>query len=118
MLERNPDPNLRVLVVWEPILTTDWRPPGRWALARITDRRARQFWDPKHLVALELGRSAKEKPGQPEPTCCEDHGFFWDLAVVYAPHSPWRSMPRAVFWNGPVYKVLPNLEKALHNLPR
>jgi len=36
-------------------------------MARVTDRRVRQFWDPDHLVATSLSEFAKQKPGQPEP---------------------------------------------------
>ena len=104
-----------MLVVWEPILATDWRSPSRSTLARISDPRARQFWDPKHLVSQELTRIAKAKPGQSDPNCCEDKGFFWDDAILYAPHTQWKDMPVSVFWNGPVWKIIPDLEKAVRN---
>jgi hypothetical protein len=108
---------VRVLVVWEPILATDWRPPSGSTLARIPDRRARQFWDPKHLVASELARIAEQKLGQLNPTCCTNKGFHWDEAVLYAPHSHWKSRPTPVFWNGPVYRIAPALEKTLNEQP-
>lgn len=69
---------MRVLVVWEPILATDWRAPSKAVLARIPDRRARQFWDPNHLVAEQLVRI--QKRGQLEPDCCVRGGFHWDEA--------------------------------------
>jgi len=108
---------LRVLVVWEPILATDWRPPSGSTLARIPDRRARQFWDPKHLVAEELARMAKQKPGQLEPDCCVEKGFHWDEALLYVPHSQWKDGPTPAFWNGPVYRIAPALEKTLKEQP-
>ncbi len=104
---------LRVLVVWEPILPTDWSSPGRGALARISDPRARQFWDPQHLVARELSRIAREKSGQPQPDCCIKNDFHWDEAILYMPRAYWKDVPAPVFWNGPVYRILPSLEKAL-----
>ncbi|HEV1994452.1 MAG TPA: hypothetical protein VGR03_08980 [Candidatus Acidoferrum sp.] len=116
-MQRNSDPLLRVLVVWEPMLPTDLRSPVHSTLARIPDHRARQFWDPQHLVANELRRIAGENPGQPKPDCCVDRGFFWDDAILYAPHSKWRQTPTAVFWNGPVVRVASALEKALQNRP-
>ena len=106
-----------MLVVWEPILATDWRPPSGSTLARIPDRRARQFWDPKHLVAAELARIAAEKPGQPGLDCCVKNGFHWDEAILYAPHSRWKDGPTPVFWNGPVYRIAPALEKAVNEKP-
>ena len=108
---------MRVLVVWEPILATDWRKPSGSTLARIGDRRARQFWDPKHLVAEELARIAKQKPDQPAPECCVRKGFHWDEVVLYAPHARWGDVPTPVYWNGPVYRIAPALEKALKQQP-
>lgn len=59
---------------------------------------------------------ASAKPGQPEPDCCLRKGFFWDDAILYAPHSQWKDAPAPVFWNGPVAPVIPGLEKALQAL--
>jgi hypothetical protein len=99
------------------MLPTDLRSPVHSTLGRIPDQRARQFWDPQHLVARELARIAAGNPGQPKPDCCIDHGFFWDEAILYAPHSKWPQTPAAVFWNGPVVRVTPALEKALQIRP-
>jgi hypothetical protein len=106
-----------VLVIWEPILRTDWSAPRRGTLARISDRRARQFWDPNHLVSVQLSRNRVAKAGQQGPDCCEDQGFFWDDAILYGPHAHWKDMPVAVFWNGPVWKIIPQLEKAAPDTP-
>jgi hypothetical protein len=100
------------LVVWEPILPTDWRPPSASALARIADARVRQFWDPGHAVASALGGFAVQKPDQPHPQCCVQRGFNWDEAILYAPHSQWKDTPVAVFWNGPIVRVASGLETA------
>ena len=105
-----------MLVVWEPILATDWRSPSRSILARIPDTRAKQFWDPKHLVAQELGRIAKGKPEKPKPDCCVNKGFFWDEVILYTPHSRWKEAPTSIYLNGPVVRVMPGLEEALHGL--
>ncbi len=103
---------MRVLVVWEPILPTDWRPPSGSALARIPDPRARQFWDPTHLVAQALREAAKQNPHQPRLDCCTQKGFYWDDAILYAPRQRWEDEPASAFWNGPVYRIIPNLEKS------
>jgi len=116
-LQRDAGPSLRVLVVWEPMLPSDLRSPVRGTLGRIPDRRARQFWDPQHLVAQELRRIASENPDQPKPECCTFRGWFWDGAILFAPHSKWRQAPAAVFWNGTVVRVAPDLEKVLQNRP-
>jgi hypothetical protein len=113
ILQHNADQNLRVLVVWEPILPTDWRAPSWSTLRRIPDTRARQFWDPNHLVAQELSRIAKEKLGQLQPACCLQKGFFWDEAIVYRPQSKWKDEATPAFMNGPVIKIAAGLQSAL-----
>jgi hypothetical protein len=102
------------LVVWEPILATDWRSPSGSTLARISDRRVRQFWDPKHLVAEEVARVANREAGQSKPDCCVKKGFHWDEVILYAPHAQWKDGPSPAYWNGPVYKIGPALEKAFN----
>lgn len=97
-----------MLVVWEPILPTDWRAPSGSTLARMPDSRVRQFWDPNHEVSKVLSRIEKPDPGE---------RFHWDEAIVYAPHSQWRDAPKSLFWQGPVYRVIPGLEKALEQQP-
>jgi hypothetical protein len=103
-----------VLVVWEPILATDWGGvPGGAALGRIPDRRVRQFWDPHHVVAGALNDIAKQSPPQAEPDCCFDKGFNWDEAILYPAGAHWKNSSPSVFWNGPVYRIIPALEKSL-----
>ena len=103
-----------MLVVWEPILATDWKSPSANTLARIPDHRAQQFWDPKHVVASALSEIVKKDPPQPEPSCCVQKGFYWDDAILYAAHAHWKDEPNSVFWNGPVVRVVPALENALN----
>lgn len=100
-------------MVWEPILPTDWRAPSWMTLRRIPDKRAKQFWDPNHLVAAELNRMAKEKPGLLKPSCCVGGGFYWDDAIVYDPRAKWEDDARPTFMNGPVVKASAGLERAL-----
>jgi hypothetical protein len=102
-----------VLVVWEPILPTDWGSPSRGTLARISGPGAKQFWDPDHIVAQEMARNAKAKPSRLGPDCCLSKGFYWDDAIVCAAHSRWKDAPASVFWNGPVVTAIPGLEKTL-----
>ena len=113
LLNRKANSQLTVLVVWEPILPTDWRPPSKSTMARVTDRRVRQFWDPDHLVATALSELAKQKPGQPQPECCVKNGFHWDEAILYGPEEHWKDAPGAAYWNGPVWKIIPGLENTL-----
>ncbi len=111
LLQRHAGRKLRVLVVWEPILPTDWRPPSGSTLARIPDGRVRQFWDPKHFLSSKLSDLANRAP-QPKPDCCIQKGFYWDQAILFSPGAHWKDAPSSVFWNGPVYKIIPALEQS------
>lgn len=90
-----------MLVVWEPILVTDWRAPSSGTLARMPDPRVRQFWDPHHKVSKALSRMANLRPSLKNTGTDTTHGFHWDEAIVYAPHSKWEDSPTPLFWRGP-----------------
>lgn len=106
--------NLRVLVVWEPILATDWSPPSRFTLGRITDSRVIQFWDREHLVSAELRRSVEAHGAVTQPACCVDKGFYWDVALLFPPRQRWNNLlPIPIFWDGPVVRTAPALGKSL-----
>lgn len=104
-----------MLVVWEPILPTDWTRPSSSTMARIPDGRVRQFWDPNHRVAAALNEIAKEKPPHPDPDCCWQKGFYWDQVILYPPGARWKDT--SAFWNGPVFRAIPGLEKSLADMP-
>jgi hypothetical protein len=101
-----------VFVVWEPILSTDWSPPSTFAMNRISDGRARQYWDPGHVVAKTL--AADRRAPQPDEACCERSGILWDLVAVYPRGATWNDrMPVAVLFNGPVVDVKADIESLL-----
>lgn len=111
---RHSERKIRVLVVWEPILPTDWTAPSSSILARIPDSRVRQFYDPHHVVAEALNEMAAKKPPEPKPNCCKRKEFYWDDAILYAPQVHWSDAPASVFWDGPVDRVIPALDSALN----
>jgi hypothetical protein len=97
------------------MLTTDWQSPTSGVLARLKDVRARQYWDPRHLVALRLAADARHP--QPRQACCLRNNSLWDLAALYPPGAEWKdALPPAVFFNGPVVKRKAELETALNLL--
>jgi hypothetical protein len=115
-MARHADRKMRVLVVWEPILPTDWRPPSSSTLGRVADGRARQFWDPKHLVAAELKTRATR--AHIHPDCCTQKGFYWDEAILYPAGTQWKDAEASLFWNGPVVRIVPSLETAFSEAHR
>jgi hypothetical protein len=44
--------------------------------------------------------------------------FHWDEAILYAPHSSWKDAPTPLFWRGPVYRVIPDLDTAISRAAR
>lgn len=105
---------LRVLVVWEPMLPTDWRKPTSGTLSRISDGRAVQFWDPGHLVAHEIERDDSPSSLLPAPECCEDNHTYWDMAILYPDSATWSAKaPAAIFRDGPVVRVTPQVAAKL-----
>lgn len=92
------------------MLPTDVSPPTTGTLARLSDRRVRQFYDPDHFLAKRLKTDAR--PPQLDPDCCTQKGVFWDLMAVYSPAAQWTDrMPIAAFFNGPVVDVIDGLER-------
>ena len=83
----------------------------------IPDARARQYWDPNHLVAKKL--AADRRAPQPEEECCEQSGILWDLIAVYPRGATWNDrMPVAVLFNGPVVDLKAEIESSLTRAPK
>src|SRR5690349_8904262 len=94
------------------MLPTDLSPPTTRTLARLSDRRVRQFYDADHVLAGQM--KADARPPQPVQDCCTRNGHLWDLMAIYASGDKWTDkMPIATFFNGPVVDVIDGLEKAL-----
>lgn len=107
VLRQNANPEIRVFVVWEPILPTDYSSPGTLVLSRLSDTRVTQYWDKNHLFAEQLGHKIDADPGQAHPNCCVHKGTQWDEVAVYSQGARWdEQMPRAAFLNGPVVRSL------------
>jgi hypothetical protein len=99
------------------MLPTDWQSPTSGVLARLKDSRARQYWDPRHLLAFRLAADAHDP--QPKQNCCLRDNILWDLAALYPAGAEWKdSLPPATFFNGPVVKQKHALESALNLTPR
>ena len=85
--------SVRVFVVWEPVLATDWSSPSTATLARLSDMRAVQFWDKNRLISHSMGEHDR-------------HTIVWDYIAVYPPGAVWeQSPPQAIYHGNPVVKV-------------
>jgi hypothetical protein len=111
-LRRYPNVRVKVFAVWEPILPTDLSAPTSRTLARLSDRRVRQYWDADHLLAKRLAQDARSP--QPVPDCCTRKGVLRDLIAIYPGGGQWTDrIPVASVFTGPVVDEIDALTKAL-----
>jgi hypothetical protein len=101
VLTAQSDPRLRVFVVWEPVLATDWGAPSTFTLRRISDSRAQQYWDRGRLLSKAMGEK-------------DNSSIVWDHALVYPKGAVWQDAPpKPSFEGGTVLDVTDDLAKAL-----
>src|SRR5215469_18690953 len=94
MMKEFSEKPLRVFVVWEPVLATDWASPSTAALARLSDSRITQFWDKHRLVSHSMGEHDRRS-------------VVWDYIAVYGAGSVWEeSPPPALYHGNPVVKAI------------
>jgi hypothetical protein len=113
VLKQEKSDKLVVLVVWEPILPTDWSRPTRPVMARLPDKRVVQFWDKDHIIARQLSAQLHTK----EPSCCRHSGTLWDLVALYPKGTNWNDS-EPIYVDGPVFKVQAELAKYSSGLVR
>jgi hypothetical protein len=104
---QNQSAAIRVLVVWEPMLPTDWSRPSGRVQSRISDPRAVQFWDKDHLVAKELQQQLSSSQ-----ICCQRNGIIWDVAALYPREVQWGTSAPA-FFGGAVLDVAGDVGRRL-----
>ena len=92
---------VRVFVIWEPVLPTDWFSPSTVALKRISDTRATQFWDKERLISHSMGEHDRQS-------------ITWDFIAIYPAGAIWKgSPPEALYQGGPVVRVTEPARAAL-----
>lgn len=92
---------MRVFVVWEPVLPTDWFAPSTSTLKRISDPHTKQFWDKGRLISHSMGEHNRRS-------------IVWDYVAVYPPGAIWKERPpQALYQGGPVIRVTKHVRAAL-----
>jgi hypothetical protein len=110
VLQRHPNAAIRLFVVWEPILFSDFGPPSSSALSRIHDSRVIQFWDADHSVSTALQQMLVSHESL-TPHCCRRGDTLWDVAVFYPAGNEWSAMaPTPTYMNGTVVQVSGEIE--------
>jgi hypothetical protein len=96
--------DVRVFVIWEPVLPTDFVAPSTAALMRIPDVRAAQYWDRKRALSHLLGERNRST-------------VVWDHIAVYAPGMLWQDAPpKPIYADGPVRNVIPGAKESIQSL--
>lgn len=107
LLERMPDPGLRIFIVWEPVLPTDWSAPGRGVMARVPDPRVTQFWDQDRKLSAVLGGPAQLA----QIAAVNDIRFamknvIWDAVLVFR-----KRESKPAFIGAPVFQVAADIPR-------
>ena len=99
ILEKHPDSDVRVYVVWFSMLAGDSR--SGWDECVMSDPRATHLWDEKRLASRTF---AGEVEGAAEPV--------WDAYLLYGPEANWDKAPPSPVSSGyTVYGAREELEK-------
>jgi hypothetical protein len=92
------DPNLRVFVVWEPVLITDWHAPGAGAVGRVPDSRVTQFWDQGRALSGAMRRGR----------------VVWDYVAIFPAGVRWGdAFPAPQFSGAPVVRAIDDFRRRL-----
>jgi hypothetical protein len=112
VLRANRRADLRVLVVWEPVLLTDWRRPGGSQTSYVSDRRAEHFWDvDRRLSALYGGPANLDALAGTRQKGFRMKDVVWDTALVYPPGARWGQPAKLLV--APVVKFREELARAI-----
>lgn len=96
--------DVRVFVVWEPVLASDFAAPSTAALARLPDLRVTQYWDRKRALSHLMGEQNRAT-------------VVWDYIAVYEPGTIWQEAPpKAVYSDHPVRDVMGGAKQAIQRL--
>src|SRR5690349_1814853 len=90
---------VRLFVIWEPVLPIDFMAPSTRTLRRISDVRARQYWDKGRLLSKAMGEK-------------DDDSIVWDRVLVYQRGQVWGdgAPPEPLFADGTVADVIPEFK--------
>ena len=109
LLERHPEADVRVIVVWEPVLEEDTGPPSDWVRAPLADPRVVEIWDPERWMSPRAVARAADYGVDFGP-----RGVAWDFVARYVPGAVWQEpFPDPAWWGTPVVDSLGPVEDQL-----
>ncbi len=115
LLDEFPGADLRVQLVWEPVIVSDIGPPLTRTLGLIPDLRVTQYWDPERALSAEHVRAVNADPARyrfDEPLPADF--IAWDLVSVYGRRVRWEQAPPVPLHTaGPVVEAIDSTRKAI-----
>ena len=115
LLAEHPEADARVIVVWLPVILSDFGPPSRSVRKPLRDPRVIEFWDPDKWAsprmmerATMMVRARGEEPDfDPDDTA-------WDLIGLFPAGVVWEEpFPTPTWWGAPVVENLGPVEARL-----
>jgi len=112
VLRENHRSDLRVFVIWEPVLETDWGTPSQALTGYVADPRVMHFWDRDRRLSSAYGGVQN----LPALATMERVGFrmkeiVWDTALLYSPSAAWGRPAELLL--APVFQYRADLAAAL-----
>ena len=101
LLEEQHASDVRVFVIWEPVLPSDLFAPSTSSLKRMSDARVSQYWDKPRVVSRSMGETDYDS-------------IVWDIVAVYEPGKFWeQAAPEPSYSGGAVVDVIDETRNAI-----
>ena len=112
VLRENHRRDLRVFVIWEPVLETDWGTPSQALTGYVADPRVMHFWDRDHRLSSGYGGVQNLAAlATIERVEFRMKDVVWDTVLIYPPVVPWGQPANLLL--APVFKYRADLAAAL-----
>ena len=107
---------VRVFVVWESVLWTDFAPPTSKVLSLVSDSRASQYWD-KGLLLSAKAESLRNTSARQAAAAAAKNAVVWDVAAIFPPGARWdANFPSPTFASRPVIARIDEIQRQLSEL--
>lgn len=103
VLDQLPQRDLRVYIIWVPVMQSDTGPPDAESRARLSDARVRHYWDASNRLAAlwQPALKAEKTPVLGKESLVTGKNL-WDFVAVFPPGARWDEVPPP-----PIFKAAP-----------
>ena len=115
LLAGHPNAEVRVIVIWLPVVLSDFGPPSKSVRKPLRDPRVFEFWDPEKWASPRMMERAVQmvRAGGEEPEFDTDD-TAWDMIALYPAGVVWEDpFPTPTWWEFPVVENLAPVETRL-----